>query len=73
MEDLNTLDTEEVPFDFLEEHYLFNLVNFTTCYKSVENPSSIDLIINNKHHIAFRMQFLFQLICLISLNWLPLQ
>ena len=31
MGDLNTLDTEEVPFDFLEEHYLFNLVNFTTC------------------------------------------
>ena len=50
MGDINTLDTEELLFDFAEEHYLSNLVNFPTCYESVENPSSIDLMITNKHH-----------------------
>ena len=50
MGDLNTLDTDEVLSDFLEEHFLYNLVNFPTCYKSTDNPSSIDLIITNKRH-----------------------
>ena len=50
MGDLNTLDTEKVLFDLSEEHYLFNLVNFPTCYKAVENPSSIDLMITNRQH-----------------------
>ena len=48
--DLNTLETDEVLSDFLEEHFLYNLVNFPTCYKSTDNPSSIDLIITNKRH-----------------------
>ena len=38
--DLNTLDTDEVLSDFLEENFLHNLVNFPTCYKSTDNPSS---------------------------------
>ena len=50
MGDLNALDTDEVLSDFLEEHFLYNLVNFPTCYKSTDNPSSIDLIITNKRH-----------------------
>ena len=29
--DLNTLETDEVLSDFLEEHFLYNLVNFPTC------------------------------------------
>ena len=49
MGDLNTAKSDEVLFDFLEEHFLSNLVKFPTCFKSVENPSSIDLIITNKH------------------------
>ena len=49
MGDLNTAETGEVLFDFLKEHCLSNLVKFPTCFKSVENPSSIDLIITNKH------------------------
>ena len=49
MGDLNTAESDEVLFDFLEEHFLSNLVKFPTCFKSVENPSSIDLIITNKH------------------------
>ena len=44
----NTLDTKEILFDFLEEHFLSNFVKFLTCYKSLKNPSSIDLIITNK-------------------------
>ena len=31
MGDLNTLDTDEVFCDFLEEHFLSNLVKFLTC------------------------------------------
>ena len=53
MGDLNTLDTEEVFCDFLEEHFLTNLVKFPTCYKNAENPTSIDLIITN-HKYSFQ-------------------
>ena len=51
MRDLNTLDSDEILSDFLMEHFLSNLVIFTTSYKSIDNPSSIDLIITNKQHI----------------------
>ena len=50
MGDLNTLDTDEVLSDILEELFLYNLVNFPTCYKSTDNSSSIDLIVTNKLH-----------------------
>ena len=50
MGDLNALDTDEVLSDFLEEHFLYNLVNFPTCYKSTDNSSFINLMITNKHH-----------------------
>ena len=46
---INTAETDEVFFDFLEEHFLSHLLKFPTRFKSVENPSSIDLIITNKH------------------------
>ena len=37
--DFNTIDTDEVLSDFLEEHFRSNLVNFPTYFKSTENPS----------------------------------
>ena len=50
MKKLSTLDTVEVLSDFLEEHILSNLVKFPTCFKSVDIPTSFDLIIPNKQH-----------------------
>ena len=43
MGDLNITDTDEDLFEFLEGHNLSNLVDFPTCFKNVENPSTIDL------------------------------
>ena len=34
---INTLDTEELLFDFAEEHYLSNLVNFSKSHRNLEN------------------------------------
>ena len=50
MGDLNIPDTDEDLFEFLEGHNLSNLVNFPTCFKSVENPSTIDLILTNRQN-----------------------
>ena len=33
---------------FLEDYDLSNLVHFPTCFKNVENPREIDLILTNK-------------------------
>ena len=41
MGDLNTLESEDVLQDFLEERDLKNLVKFLTCFKSTTNPSAI--------------------------------
>ena len=38
MDDLNTLETEDVLHDFLEERDLKNLVKFPTCFKSTTKP-----------------------------------
>ena len=46
--DFNTKETEQVMEDFIFEQDLTNLVKFPTCYKNVNNPSSIDLILTNK-------------------------
>ena len=43
MDDLNTLESEDVLQDFLEERDLKNFVTFSTCFKSTMNPSAIDL------------------------------
>ena len=49
MGDFNITHTEEELNDFLEEQNLSNLVDFPTCFKSLDNnPSTIDLIIINQ-------------------------
>ena len=45
--DLNIDNDEEVLQDFLFEQNLKNLVKESTCYKNIENPSSIDLFLTN--------------------------
>ena len=51
MGDFNITHTEEELQDFLEEQDLSNLVHFPTCSKSLDNPSTIDLIITNQKTI----------------------
>ena len=46
--DFNTKESEQVLNDFLFEQDLKNIVSFPTCFKSVENPSTIDLLLTNK-------------------------
>ena len=45
--DFNTEETSEFLEDFLFEHHAKNLVKDATCFKSIENPSCIDLFITN--------------------------
>ena len=45
--DFNMEDDEEVLQEFLFEQNLKNLVKQPTCYKSVDNPSCIDLFLTN--------------------------
>ena len=45
--DFNTEDTNDVLEDFLFEHNVKNLVKEPTCFKSLENPSCIDLFLTN--------------------------
>ena len=53
MGDFNITPTEEELQDFLEEQDLSNLVHFPTCFKNLDNPSTIDLIITN-HKSSFQ-------------------
>ena len=46
-EDFNIDKQEEILVDFLDEYNLKNLVKEKTCFKSIENPSCIDLLITN--------------------------
>ena len=45
--DFNIDDNEEILQDFLFEQNIKNLVKEKTCYKSMENPSCIDLFLTN--------------------------
>ena len=45
--DFNTETSEPCIDPFIYEHDLHNLVKEKTCFKSVENPSCIDLILTN--------------------------
>ena len=45
--DFNTENEEEILQDFLFEQNMKNLVKEKTCFKSVENPSCIDLFLTN--------------------------
>ena len=44
----NITHTEEELQDFLEEQNLSNLVHFPSCTRSLDNPSTTDLIITNQ-------------------------
>ena len=46
--DFNTKESEQVFSDFIYEQDLHNIVSFPTCFKSVENPSTIDLFLTNR-------------------------
>ena len=42
---MGDFNTEEVLQDFLEQNYLSNRVHFAKCFKSLENPSTISMMI----------------------------
>ena len=46
--DFNSEMSEQAMLDFSETYNLANLITEPTCYKSVENPSCIDLILTNR-------------------------
>ena len=46
--DWNSAVTEEDMKEFCETYNLVNLIKEPTCYKSTENPSSIDIMLTNK-------------------------
>ena len=45
--DFNTEETSNCLEDFLFEHHAKNLVKVPTCFKSIDNPSCIDLLLTN--------------------------
>ena len=45
--DFNTEETDDILEDFLFEHGAKNLVKEATCFKSLDNPSCIDLFLTN--------------------------
>ena len=47
--DFNIDASDEVLQDFLFEQNYKNLVKEKTCFKSIENPSCIDLFLTNSH------------------------
>ena len=46
--DLNAEPTNEALYDFCQVYGCSNIVKENTCYKNLENPSCIDLIITNR-------------------------
>ena len=56
--DFNAEKTEPCLESFLYEHDLQNLVKENTCFKSVENPSCIDLILTNRN-MSFKILSLY--------------
>ena len=48
--DWNSAVTEDAMANFCETYGLENLIKEPTCFKSNENPSSIDIILTNKKH-----------------------
>ena len=52
--DWNSAVNEGEMADFCEMYNLENLINEPTCFKSDENPSSIDIILTNKK-LAFKI------------------
>ena len=48
--DWNSAVTEDDMEDFCDMYDLENSIKVPTCFKSNENPSSIDVILTNKKH-----------------------
>ena len=46
--DFNAEMSENAMIDFCDIYYLKNLVKDPTCFKNVEHPSCIDLILTNR-------------------------
>ena len=46
--DFNTSESEQVLSEFLYEQDMSSLVSFPTCFKSILNPSTIDLFLTNR-------------------------
>ena len=61
--DFNCTESDPQMENFLYTYNLKNLVKKTTCYKNVNNPSTIDLILTNKH--VFSKMMLWKLVYLI--------
>ena len=51
--DFNCQETEPILSEFLNTYSAKNIVKEETCFKSIENPSCIDLFLNNKPHLFF--------------------
>ena len=47
--DFNSEMSEETMKDFCETYNLANLIKDPTCFKSIENPSCIDVILTNRN------------------------
>ena len=47
--DFNCEPTDDVITDFCQSYNLKNLIKNPTCFKNVDNPSCIDLILTNRH------------------------
>ena len=46
--DFNVATSEDIMNDFCQMYELDNLINEPTCYKNVNNPSSIDVMLTNR-------------------------
>ena len=51
--DLNCQETEPTLSEFLNMHSAQNIVKEETCFKSIDNPSCIDLFLTNKPNLFF--------------------
>ena len=64
--DFNAEDSEPILSQFLSIYNAKNIVKNKTSFKSIDNPSCIDLFITNK---PMSFQILFLLDCLITIRW----
>ena len=46
--DFNVATSEDIMNEFCQIYRLDNLINEPTCYKNVNNPSSIDVMLRNR-------------------------
>ena len=67
--DLNCQETEPILSEFLNMHSAKNIVKEETCFKSIENPSCIDLFLTNKPKL-FSIPVLLILVFQIIIRWL---